>query len=112
MFYNEFDVYLHDTPKRVPFTRGLRAVSHGCVRVENPYHLMKFVLKGHSTWTPAKIQAYLDQTHEGKVVFLEKKIPVYTDYVTAWVDDNGRIQFRDDVYGKDALLKKAMLSIR
>jgi murein L,D-transpeptidase YcbB/YkuD len=107
MFYNDFDVYLHDTPKRMPFRNASRAVSHGCVRIEEPMAFVKFLLEGHSTWNPTKIQAYLNQTQEGKIVFLERKVPIFIDYVTAWVDEAGRIQLREDVYGKDRVLKEA-----
>ncbi len=110
MFYNEFDVYLHDTPKRMPFNWAMRAVSHGCIRVEEPYRIVKYLLRGHASWDLGKIQVYLAQTRESRIVFLEKKIPIYLDYVTSWADEEGKIQFRDDVYGKDKILKNALMS--
>ncbi len=107
MFANPFDIYLHDTPKRKPFTYASRTVSHGCIRVEEPMRLMAFLLKGHSSWSTQSVQDYLDRSRSTKTVILENKVPVYVDYVTAWVDERHVIQFRDDVYGKDGQLARA-----
>jgi murein L,D-transpeptidase YcbB/YkuD len=129
MFNNRFGIYLHDTPTRRPFTYSNRAVSHGCVRVEKPLQLAEFILRDHSKWNidylkieigqrvddKSKISEYYekrsslrnrkystkDKTTE---VILDKKIPLFIDYYTAWVDDSGAINFRDDIYRRDKVL--------
>jgi L,D-transpeptidase YcbB len=112
VFDNPFDVYLHDTPKRVPFTYATRTVSHGCIRVEEPKVLMSFLFKDHSTWDAAKVLSYIQMTSETKWVPIEKKATVIVDYFTSWVDKDSRIHLREDVYGKDARLKRAILAYR
>jgi murein L,D-transpeptidase YcbB/YkuD len=107
MFANPFNIYLHDTPKRKPFTYATRTVSHGCIRVEEPMRLMAFLLKSHGSWSTQSVQDYLNRSRSTKTVILEDKVPVYVDYVTAWVDERHVIQFRDDVYGKDGQLARA-----
>jgi len=109
MFYNEYSIYLHDTPKRLPFQRANRAVSHGCVRVEEPMKLLDFVLKGHPLWNNKRVFEYLGSTRKSKVVMLQNNVPLYIDYYTVWVDENGEIAFREDVYGKDRALRLAWL---
>jgi murein L,D-transpeptidase YcbB/YkuD len=101
LFPNAFDVYLHDTPADALFARPGRAFSHGCVRVEEPEALAKYVLRGDSEWDDTKI---LDAMNAGveKHVKLKEKIPVHIVYFTAWVDENGGLHFQPDVYGYDA----------
>jgi murein L,D-transpeptidase YcbB/YkuD len=127
MFENRFGVYLHDTPTRLPFNYTNRAVSHGCVRVEKPMPLAEFLLKNHPKWNLDFLKIEIGQKVEDKSkiseyykmrnslrknskdnktteVFLSKKFPLYIDYFTAWVDDNGVINFRTDVYDRDKVL--------
>lgn len=129
MFINKFGVYLHDTPTRGPFSRSYRAVSHGCVRVEKPFQLAEFLLRNNSKWNldyikietgfaiqdKTKVAAYNQIRSElrrnssyGKTteVKLNHNIPVFIDYFTAWVNDEGTLNFRNDVYDKDKILKK------
>lgn len=128
IFQNKFGVYLHDTPTRLPFSYGSRAVSHGCVRVEKPYQLAEYLLRNHSKWnldyvkieTGLKVQdkeivkSYYENRKQLRqvtdkekttTVTLEKRVSLFIDYYTAWVDQKGRVQFREDVYDKDKLLK-------
>ena len=101
LFPNEFDVYLHDTPADKLFARPGRAFSHGCVRVEEPEALAKYILRGYSEWDDARI---LEAMHSGveKHVKLKETIPVHIVYFTAWVDEKGGLHFQPDVYGYDA----------
>jgi murein L,D-transpeptidase YcbB/YkuD len=101
MFPNQFDVYLHDTPADALFVRVERDYSHGCVRVEKPFELAQWVLEDQTQWTPEKIRAAMASGREQHVA-LKRHIPVYIVYETAWVDDDGTVQFRDDIYGHDA----------
>jgi murein L,D-transpeptidase YcbB/YkuD len=100
MFPNEFNVYLHDTPADRLFALDERGFSHGCVRVERPVELARYVLRNRTEWTPTRIQ---EAMHAGveRTVNLEEPIPVHIVYGTAWVDEVGVTNFREDVYGHD-----------
>ena len=104
---NPFDVYLHDTPGGALFKRRVRAFSHGCVRVEQPLALAEFVLRGRPEWDLKGIQAAID-TSSNFAVTVPEAIPVHIFYFTAWVDDDGAVQFRRDLYGLDDLLDRAL----
>jgi murein L,D-transpeptidase YcbB/YkuD len=98
---NPFNVYLHDTPNDALFLRARRAFSHGCVRLEKPEELARWVLDGAAGWTPARIAAAMRAGRESTVA-LEEPIPVSIGYFTVWVDGDGSVQFRPDVYRHDA----------
>lgn len=101
MFPNQYFVYLHDTPSQALFERAERAFSSGCVRVERVLELAAIVLDEPQTWNAASIDAVIAA---GKLqnVTLERKVPVLLVYWTAWVDAEGRMNFRRDLYGQDA----------
>ena len=101
VFPNKYDVYLHDTPADALFRRLGRTFSHGCVRVEEPVALAKYVLRDQARWTPDAIAAAMHSGTETHVK-LKEAIPVHILYFTSWVDAQGGLQFRDDVYGYDA----------
>ncbi len=103
LFPNSNNIYLHDTPAKRLFGEEQRAFSHGCVRVGEPRELAIRVLKQDSTWTPSKIDEAMNRSYETTVT-LEKKIPVYIGYFTAFVDSNGMLNFRRDVYKRDQRL--------
>jgi L,D-transpeptidase YcbB len=107
MFPNEHDIYLHDTPADHLFAKTERDFSHGCIRLERPMDLAHVLLKGSSEWTPEKLQAVL-ASGEQTTVSLPDPLPVHLLYFTAWVDEDGLVQFRPDVYGHDARLAKAL----
>jgi murein L,D-transpeptidase YcbB/YkuD len=108
MFPNEFNVYLHDTPEDHLFERTERGFSHGCIRVQDPTKLAEYVL-GPDGWSRDEIvQAMQDPAVTAREVPLEQPIPVYIVYLTAWVDEEGRVQFREDVYGHDADVRAAL----
>jgi murein L,D-transpeptidase YcbB/YkuD len=100
LFPNQYNVYLHDTPADSLFAKPGRAFSHGCVRVEEPETLAKYVLKGYPEWDEESIFAAMRAGVE-KHVRLKKKIPVHITYFTAWVDENGGLHFQPDIYGYD-----------
>ncbi len=100
MFPNNFDVYLHDTNATKLFDRLERALSHGCVRVEEPHRLAQYVLRDLPEWTPEAIDEAMKSGQE-KHVKLKTRIPVYIVYKTAWVHDGG-VRFLKDLYGYDA----------
>jgi murein L,D-transpeptidase YcbB/YkuD len=107
MFPNEFDIYLHDTPADHLFNKAERDFSHGCIRLEKPVELAALLLKGDPKWTPEALQAAID-SGENKTITLERPIPVHILYWTAWVEPNGTVQFRKDIYGHDDQLEQAL----
>ena len=104
---NDFDVYLHDTPHREKFVKSVRTFSSGCVRVGNPLGLAAQLLADMPEWTPERRAAVLEK-HETHLVTLHTPTPVFLLYQTAWVDEQGALQFRDDIYGRDAQILRAI----
>lgn len=107
MFPNKFDVYLHDTPERWLFGRAQRDHSSGCIRVERPVDLAEYVLRGDPAWTRETILEAIE-SGETRVVHLRRPLNVHLLYWTAWLDGDGRIQFRNDIYLRDAALSRAL----
>lgn len=107
MFPNPYLVYLHDTPSQALFDRSERTFSSGCVRVERVLELTELVLDDRERWNQASIARVLD-TGETHNVTLSKQIPVLLTYWTAWVDPQGRTNFRRDIYGQDAQWAQAL----
>ena len=103
IFPNSYSIYLHDTPSKGAFAREKRALSHGCIRLSDPMRLAAYLLCNDSTWTPERIDEAMHRTTELSVSILPK-VPVLIGYFTAWVDDHGLLNFRDDIYGHDAKL--------
>ncbi|MEJ6952396.1 L,D-transpeptidase family protein [Natronospora cellulosivora (SeqCode)] len=97
MFPNEYLVYIHDTPHKDLFEHYQRAYSSGCVRVEKPLDLLAYTLKDHEEWTQEEISRVLE-TGETVEIDLIEAIPIFIVYWTAWVDENGLIHFRKDLY--------------
>lgn len=133
MFKNPFGVYLHDTPTRAPFKYTNRAVSHGCMRVEKPMQLAEYLLKNNSKWILDYLKIEIGQKVNDQNIIaeynqkrnelrknssygvttevkLDNSIPVFVDYYTVWVDSNGKLNYRDDVYGRDKILIENLLT--
>lgn len=101
IFPNHFNVYLHDTPGDTLFFKEKRALSHGCVRVEDPVALARYVLGDRPDWTDDRIRRAMNAGTE-QTVTLKEKIPVHIGYWTAWVEADGKtVTFTDDPYGID-----------
>lgn len=104
---SSFDVYLHDTPARSLFSRDDRARSHGCVRLEKPLDLAEDLLGTNPAWPREKIEEAIAEGSTKRIP-MENDIQVVILYWTAYVDDDGAMQFRDDLYGRDARLAEAL----
>lgn len=100
MFPNPYGIYLHDTPSKELFNRSIRTYSHGCIRVEKPLDLAEYLLRDNIKWTREAISSTINQQKE-KTVWLPEAVPVYIQYWTAWVNADGVIEFRNDIYGYD-----------
>jgi murein L,D-transpeptidase YcbB/YkuD len=108
LFPNQFDVYLHDTPTDSLFNKERRALSHGCIRLENPVALAQYVLRDKPEWTPEKISAAMNAGHEQGVP-LKDHLPVHIGYFTAWVNADGTVTYTDDPYKLDEKQKMQRL---
>lgn len=107
MFPNEFNIYLHHTPQEELFEQDVRAFSHGCIRVEKPVELAEYVLGKQGEWTQEDIrQAMAGSTRR---VDLERKLPVFIVYFTAYVRD-GALYFGNDLYDNDGAIVRAVAS--
>ena len=107
MFPNTYLVYLHDTPKTELFSRSRRDFSYGCIRVQDPPALAAWVLQSKPEWTQERIRAAMDG-EKSVQVNLSSSIPVLILYGTARVDEDGLVDFYDDIYGHDAKLAQAL----
>lgn len=109
MFPNKYSVYLHDTPAKSLFQRDYRAYSHGCMRVMNPMEFAEALLSGE----PELDSAYLESLYGSRErrVNLNTKVPVHVTYLTAWVDESGSLQLRDDLYGHDGRIEEGLSSL-
>jgi len=105
MFPNQHSVYLHDTPSRGLFAADRRAFSHGCVRVDQPFRLAEFVL-GDQGYTEERLRRLIGSGE--RTIRLTKHLPVHLGYFTVFVDDDGQLQRREDLYGHDGRVKMAL----
>jgi len=104
-FRNKYDVYLHDTNARSLFAKPVRALSHGCVRVQQWDSLSRFLVAKDSSNIPMDSVSTWLTRQEKHTVPLRKKVPVYLRYFTCEVSEDGRIRFFNDIYGEDKLLR-------
>ncbi|WP_092864587.1 L,D-transpeptidase family protein [Hyphomicrobium facile] len=104
-FPNRHDVYMHDTPERGLFAQSYRALSHGCMRVEEPRRTAEVLLAEDKGYSPEKVGQLWDS---GASVTLSKEVPVYLVYFTARVDDDGRLLSYADLYGHDGRIMSAL----
>ncbi|HEX2548780.1 MAG TPA: L,D-transpeptidase family protein, partial [Gammaproteobacteria bacterium] len=99
-FPNSSDIYMHDTPARNLFSQPRRAFSSGCIRLERPYDLAFYLMKNDPDWSEDKLESYLNSGIT-KYIKVTNPTRVIITYLTSWVDEDGNLQFRDDVYGWD-----------
>ncbi len=107
MFPNRYNIYLHDTPQKHLFGRDVRAYSHGCVRLNDPHDFAYALLAKQEADPVGFFQSKLrtGQTHR---VVLDEQVPVHLIYRTAFTTAKGRTQYRDDIYGRDAQIWRAL----
>jgi L,D-transpeptidase YcbB len=109
LFPNSFNIYFHDTPSKSLFKKDKRAFSHGCIRLSDPEWLATYLLRDQPKWDAAKINEAMNSGEE-KFVKVKNPVPVLIAYYTAWVDEAGELNFREDIYGHDAELTQKMFS--
>jgi len=130
IFPNPFHIYLHDTPQKSKFKWSERAVSHGCVRVEDPLLLGEFLMQNHvknnvddyriwmgyppldkkrlKDYDPLDSTAKIQPLDTTTLIRLKERVPVFFQYNTIWFDEEGKVQYRNDVYDKNRYIIEAM----
>lgn len=107
MFPNRYNIYLHDTPAKSLFGREVRAFSHGCIRLNDPFDFAYELLSVQTADPEGFFQSQL-RTGRERRVDLENPVPVHLVYRTAFTQADGRMQFRRDVYGRDGRIWNAL----
>jgi len=107
MFPNQWNIYLHDSPEEHLFNREVRTYSSGCVRLQEPFEFAYHLLAAQEQDPETFFQNILNSGEE-TYVDLETQLPVHITYWTAWVTPDGRLNFRDDIYGRNELLENAI----
>jgi len=102
LFPNQFSVYMHDTPNKKLFKRNVRAFSHGCIRLQKPRELLKTFSAFNDSVDFKKSTKRLKGKKEVSLK-LDSQVPVDVVYLTAYVDYNGVLNFRNDIYGYDKM---------
>lgn len=108
MFPNPYNIYLHDTPAKALFSNEVRAFSHGCIRLGEPIDFAYTLLGKQSNDPKAVFQEHLDSNNES-AISLETPVPVHLVYFTAWPDAQGKVGYRNDIYGRDQRLFDALI---
>lgn len=108
MFPNAHQVYMHDTPSKSLFTASQRMFSHGCMRVRNPLQFAEVLLSEDKGWDASRIAALVKNGPRNNHITLDTKVPVHITYFTAWVDDDGKLVTRPDVYGHEQRIQMGL----
>lgn len=109
MFPNKYNIYLHDTPSKSLFAHEVRTYSHGCIRLQQPFDFAYALLAAQEDDPKAFFHRILNTGAETPVP-LETKVPVHLVYRTAFTDTQGNMNYRDDMYGRDAKIWSALAS--
>lgn len=107
MFPNQYNIYLHDTPSKSLFGREVRTFSHGCVRLQQPFDFAYTMLAPQEADPEGFFQSILRTGQETKVE-LDEPVPVHLVYRTAFTDTRGEMNYRNDMYGRDARIWAAL----
>lgn len=107
MFPNQYNIYLHDTPAKNLFSRAVRAFSHGCIRLNDPFEFAYALLAKQESDPQGYFQRVLNSGKETRVN-LNQPVPVHIIYRTAFTNVTGSLQFRNDIYGRDRRIWNAL----
>lgn len=107
MFPNKHSVYIHDTPAKNLFKNTNRAYSHGCIRLSKPEELLSTIANEDKNVNIEKVNKILKEKEE-ESIGLTNKIPIHIVYLTSWVDESGKLQFREDIYNYDKMQSELM----
>jgi murein L,D-transpeptidase YcbB/YkuD len=106
LFPNKYAVYMHDTPSKNLFHRSRRAFSHGCIRLQKPRELLKTFSTFNTNVNYNKSQQILKGKNK-TYISLQEPVPIDVIYLTAWIDYDGKLQFRNDIYNYDKMQLKS-----
>ena len=109
LFSNPYEIYLHGTPDKHLFNRIVRTFSSGCIRVKDPVQLASYLLNDGTMQMEENILANIHLGTNQKLN-LPNAVPIYLIYWTAWADEDGNVNFRNDIYGRDTPLNNAFSS--
>jgi L,D-transpeptidase YcbB len=104
-FPNKIAQYMHDTPHKALFDKSKRAFSHGCIRLERPMELAYFVLENGSGFSAKKIDRIWDREKPNHYIRVKDPLPLFITYKTAWVANDLKVHFREDIYNMDKQLQ-------
>ncbi len=107
MFPNKHNIYLHDTPHKNLFAREVRAFSHGCIRLAQPFEFA-YALLARQEEDPKAFFHRVLATGRESTVQLEQHVPVHLIYRTAYIGPKGQVQYRRDVYNRDQKIWEAL----
>ncbi len=107
LFPNSYNIYFHDSPAKSLFNKDKRSYSHGCIRLKEPAKLAHYLLNDTVKYSKKKIDSLM-HTYKEKYVGVKKPVPVLITYFTAWVNDSSVLNFREDIYGHDAVIARKM----
>lgn len=110
MFPNEHDFYLHGKPSADPFSHSETGFPAGCVRVEAPLDLADLLLGKEQGWSRRFVRNGGSTTDESRAVYLNEPVKVHVQYLTAWADEDGLVQVREDLFGRDAAVAEGLAS--
>ncbi|MDF0535662.1 L,D-transpeptidase family protein [Shewanella sp. A32] len=106
---NNSAIYLHDTPVKSLFNRDNRALSHGCIRLQNPEGLLQYIMSKQSEIGVTDLEHSLNR-NTPSYFRIVNPIAVFVDYHTTWVDEDGLLQIRQDIYKQDEQIRQLMQS--
>ncbi|PWV55912.1 murein L,D-transpeptidase [Chitinophaga sp. S165] len=109
LFPNSFNIYFHDTNQKYLFQKDQRAFSHGCIRLGDPVKMANYLLADNNTWTAERIDSAMNSGKE-KYVRVKDPVPVLITYYTTWVDEGGKLQFREDIYDHDTYMARKLFT--
>ncbi|MCP5361725.1 MAG: L,D-transpeptidase family protein [Hyphomicrobiales bacterium] len=110
---NKWEIFMHGTPDQNLFSNEARAFSSGCIRVEDPLQMAYFVMEQNEGYDRQKIENMYngsdkEASQSPRRVALSEPLKIHVMYLTAWIDEDGTVQFRDDVYSRDEQLTEAL----
>jgi Uncharacterized protein conserved in bacteria len=113
LFPNNYDIYFHDTPNRELFSASNRSFSHGCIRLGEPKKFAQYLLRADTAkiWKSNVIDSCMHLQKE-KWVTVKKPVPVFIVYFTTWVDKNGILNFRKDIYDHDKKMNEKLFATK
>ena len=112
LFPNNFDIYFHDTNNHGAFNSSSRSLSHGCIRLSQPKELAQYLLRDDTVkYSSSNIDSLMHLKKE-KWVTLKNTVPVMISYYTAFVDNSGKLNFRNDIYGHDSAMAVKLFAVK